>query len=271
MAPTAAVCQCAIEDLDVAANRTLITECVSDLDPTVDMAVFPEYTLTGFVADERLHEVALARDDSVIGELQSLAATAELALVFGFVEHPGDEFYNATAYIDSAGDLTVYRKRHLWNQESELLAPGTERVTVETPIGTAGMLTCYDLNFVAESVTHARPGVTALLVAGAWPAAHVENWKLLTRARAVDGLRWVLAANRTGEQSHARAEATTFAGHSRIVEPRGTVQCEADGGETTLTATLDSGRLAAQREEVGIFADNGAVPSHHNDGNSSDS
>jgi predicted amidohydrolase len=77
------------------------------------------------------------------------------------------------------------------------LTPGGDRVVVETPVGRAGLVTCYDLNFVAESAAFADEHVDALLATGAWPAAHGDNWRLLVRARALDGVRWVVAAGRT--------------------------------------------------------------------------
>jgi len=35
---------------------------------------------------------------------------------------------------------------------------------------------------------------------GAWPGAYSENWTLLVRARALDGVRWTVGAGRTGRR-----------------------------------------------------------------------
>jgi predicted amidohydrolase len=99
MRSAVAVCQLAIEDPSVAENRGRVRERVAGLADGVDLAVCPEYALTGFTADER-----------------------------------------------------------------EVLTPGEDLVTVGTPLGTAGLSTCYDLNSVEESATLAREEVTALLV-----------------------------------------------------------------------------------------------------------
>ncbi|MFC4551878.1 MULTISPECIES: carbon-nitrogen hydrolase family protein [Halorussus] len=256
-APTVATCQLAVADLDVDANLASVRERVRALPDATDVALFPEYALTGFVADDRIRGVALARDGPVLAGLRDLAATERCALAVGFVEDGGDALYNAVAYLDPGGGDTVYRKRHLWDEERIVLEPGTERVTVETPVGTAGLLTCYDLNFVDESAALARPDVEALFVAGAWPAAHADNWDLLVRARALDGVRWAVAAGRTGRKSVAVSDGdpAEYAGRSQVVRPDGSVQAALDRGERDLVTTLDPAVLAACRETIPVFED----------------
>lgn len=254
MQSTVAVCQLELEELAVETNLATVRERVECLDDDVDLAVFPEHTLTGFVADGRIEAVALARDSEPIEELRSLADRRDVALVVGFVEATADELYNATAYVDPAGDVTVYRKRHLWEGETSILTPGSELVTVETPIGNAGLLTCYDLNFVAESAALARADVTALLVAGAWPAAYTENWQLLLRARALDGVRWAIGANRTGERDVPGSRRLTYGGRSLVARPDGGVHCGLDRQERTLVTEIDSSVLETQRDLIGVFS-----------------
>lgn len=253
MPPTVAVCQMAIEDLVVEANLARVRALVADLPEDVAIAVFPEYTLTGFAADERVEATALARDSPAIEELRSLAERRETALVVGFVEVADGDRFNATAYIGPAGEVTVYHKRHLWGDERKVLTPGDDLVTVETPIGTAGLLTCYDLNFVGDSAALAREQVTALLVVGAWPAAYSQNWRLLLRARALDGVRWAIGANRTGERDGPGSEPVTYGGRSLVARPDGGVHGALARRECTLVTELDPDVLAAQRALVGVF------------------
>jgi (R)-amidase len=253
METTVAACQLAIEDLTIETNRERVRECLDSLDSEVDIALFPEQTLTGFVPDERITDVAVRRDGDHLQRLRSLAEDHDTALVVGFVERDGQECYNATAYVDPDGDLTVYRKRHLWGGERDLLTPGEELVTVETPAGEAGLVTCYDLNFVGDSAAHAREDVTALLVVGAWPAAYSENWRLLLRARALDGVRWAVGVGRTGTRDVPDAPPATYAGRSMVARPDGGVHRALDRREGTLVADLDPETLAAKREQIGVF------------------
>jgi (R)-amidase len=261
--PTVAVPQVPVDDLRVDANADRIRRRAAALPSEVDLAVFPEYALTGFAADERLREAALPRD-AARERLESVAEAANAAVVAGYAELDGEAVYNATAYVPppdgseggGPGGFSVYRKRHPWADEAEWVEPGGERVVVETPAGPTGLLTCYDLNFVAESAWLAERAVDALVVVGAWPADHVANWRLLCRARALDGVRWVVGAGRTGSSGGGRAaDEATYAGNSLVARPDGAVAAELDRPPATLTATLDRETLAAQRDLVGAVGE----------------
>ncbi|MEZ3143899.1 carbon-nitrogen hydrolase family protein [Halobaculum sp. MBLA0143] len=251
--PTVAACQMAVADLDPAQNRRVIADRIAGLPDRVDLAVFPEYALTGFVADDRVYDAAVARDGPAVTAIGERAREAGVAVTVGLVEDGPEGYHNATVYVGADGETAVYRKRHLWAAESEWLTPGTESVVVDTPAGRAGLVTCYDLNFVDRSAELARPAVELLLVGGAWPAAHSENWRLLLRARALDGVRWVVGAGRTGRRRLADADPAQYAGRSLVARPDGGVHRELDRGERDLVTELDPALLADQRSLVGVF------------------
>ncbi|KTG17178.1 carbon-nitrogen hydrolase family protein [Haloferax profundi] len=248
--PTVAIPQLSLSDLDVEQNEGAISDRAAKLPDSVDIAVFPEYALTGFVADNRAFSGAVTRDHA-IDFLESVAADHEFDVLAGFLERDGDTLYNAAAYVGTDGTATVYRKRHLWGDESSVVTPGDELVTVDTPAGKAGLLTCYDLNFVGDSAAMADEHVDALFVVGAWPAAHSENWRLLCRARALDGVRWLVGAGRTGSGSVPGADETDFAGRSLVVRPDGVVAAALNRDERDLVWTLDGDVLDEQRAFVG--------------------
>jgi predicted amidohydrolase len=243
----------AVDDLDVESNLETVASRLSTLPERVDLACFPEQALTGFVADDRITEAAITRDGEAIDRLVEAVSDAECEVLVGFVEAADGDAYNAAAYLDGDGVVAVYRKQHLWGGEQELLTPGDSRVTVETPLGKTGLLTCYDLNFVDESAAMTDKRVDALLVPGAWPATHSDNWRLLLRARALDGVRWVLGAGRTGRRDIEDAPVTDYAGRSLCVRPDGGIRAELDRAERTLVVDLDETALDRHRETVGIF------------------
>jgi len=269
--PTVAVPQIVVDDLAVERNLDRIRDRVEALPDRTDVVVFPEYALTGFVDDGRLRAAALDRE-TALDRLSAVADDADVALTAGYAERDGDELFNATAYVSPAGAgsdgsvprderTAVYRKRHLWGDEADRLTPGTDRVVVDTPAGRTGLLTCYDLNFVAESAWFTDCAVDALFVPGAWPAAHVQNWRLLLRARALDGVRWVVGAGRTGSADASgdgdgddRSE-RRYAGNSLVARPDGRVAAELGRSERDLIATLDRDVLVDQRELVGAITE----------------
>lgn len=241
MSPTVAACQLDVQDLDVEANLAAVEQRIRGLPDRVDVALFPEYALTGFVADDRVREVALDRDGERLARIAELARAAETALLVGFVERDSDSLYNAAAYVAADGSRTVYRKRHRWDGERDVLEAGEELVTVDSPVGEAGILTCYDLNFVDDSAALVRREVTALFVIGAWPAAHSENWTLLLRARALDGVRWAVGAGRTGRREVDGARDVAYAGRSLVARPDGGVRASLDRRADDLVGIYDEG------------------------------
>ena len=252
MSPTVAACQMAVDDLDVESNLEAVEARLDALPDRVDVACFPEGTLTGFVPDDRIAEAAIEREGPELERLGEAAENADLDVLVGYVEDE-DALYNAAAYLRADGGRAVYRKRHLWAGERELLEPGESVVTIETPLGRTGLLTCYDLNFVAESATLVDKRVDALLVVGAWPATHSDNWRLLVRARALDGVRWAVGTGRTGRRDVADAPVTDYAGRSLVARPDGGIRAELDTAERDLVADLEAGVLERQRDLVGIF------------------
>ncbi|ELZ84295.1 carbon-nitrogen hydrolase family protein [Haloferax larsenii] len=250
--PTVAVPQLSVADLDTAANEAAIHERTAALPDSVDVALFPEYALTGFVSDTRAYSAALTTAQAT-ETLSAVAAENDVSVLAGYLEQAGETLHNAVAYVRPDGAATTYRKRHLWGDEAAVVTPGDELVTVETPVGKTGLLTCYDLNFVADSAAMTEKGVDALFVAGAWPAAHSENWRLLCRARALDGVRWLVGANRTGTGGTDRTGAaeSEYAGRSLVVRPDGAVAAALNRDERDLVWTLDPEVLAEQRAFVG--------------------
>jgi predicted amidohydrolase len=264
--PTVAVPQVPVTDLDPAANLARVEDRLSGLPDRVDVACFPEYALTGFVADDRLRDVALAPDGSPLDRLADAATAADTAVLAGYVERRPDgggdggdgdrareTLHNAAVYVRPDGERVTYRKRHLWGGERDLLTPGTEQCVFESPFGRTAVLTCYDLNFVAESAALTDQRVDCLLVPGAWPAAHSDNWRLLLRARALDGVRWVVGAGRTGRRDVPGTEPVQYAGRSTVVRPDGAVAAALNRDERDLLWDLDPDLLAEQRAFVPVL------------------
>ena len=255
--PTVAACQCEVDDLDPEANFERLERRVAGLPDRTELAVFPEHFLTGFVADERIRTAARSRA-AVVQRLGAVASDENVAILAGYVERAdvddeaGASLHNASTYVSPSGDTATYRKRHLWGQERPWLTPGEERILVDTPLGRTGLLTCYDLNFVEESAALTEERVDALLVVGAWPAPHGDNWRLLCRARALDGVRWVVGADRCGRSTTGERE-TVYAGRSLVVRPDGTVHAALDVAPGDLVVDVDPTELARHRETVAIF------------------
>jgi predicted amidohydrolase len=91
-------------------------------------------------------------------------------VIGGFAELALDgTLYNSAALVGGAGTLAVYRKLHLWDQESRWFAPGQDPApVVQTPFGRIGLGVCCDIEFPELS--------RGLALAGAELIAFPTNW-----------------------------------------------------------------------------------------------
>ena len=101
------------------------------------------------------------------------------------------EFFCREAREESA--CSVYRKTHLFDafswKESDSTLPGEVlHEPVNTPLGKAGLGTCYDLRFPEPARIQALKGAEVLIYPSAWvdgPDKFMQ-WEALLRARAIE-------------------------------------------------------------------------------------
>ncbi|MEF8785732.1 MAG: nitrilase-related carbon-nitrogen hydrolase [Haloarculaceae archaeon] len=232
-----------------------------------DLVVLPELFTVGYFAFDSYARSAESLDGEMLTTIAETAAAEHVAVLAGsFVEDlaasaaagfetPADDgLANTAVFLDRTGDRrAVYRKHHLFGYDSaeqELLTPGEGVDTVEFDGFTIGTTTCYDLRFPELYRQLVDAGVTLTLVPSAWPYPRVEHWKLLPKARAVENLMYVAAANGVGEFDDA-----TLLGRSTIYDPWGTTLASASDDATLVSATLDPARVAERREEFPALGD----------------
>lgn len=239
---TVAACQLPVAAGDVVVNSERLRDHIRALPDPVDLVAAPEYALTGGPEDG----VAIDPHDERLDPLASAAEAGGCQVLAGMLEDAPDGTYNAALVIDGDDRRVGYRKRSLWDDEDETVSPGDATGVIETPLGRTGILICHDLNDVRASAELAADRVDAVAVLGAWPAAHARNWDLLVRARALDGVRWVVAANRPGPD---------HAGRSVVVRPDGQVAAGIGVEADDCVAGCDPAVLAQHRDLIDPFGE----------------
>ena len=82
--------------------------------------------------------------------------------------------YNTSVMFAPDGELVVrYRKIHLFGfegGETVLMTGGDELVVAETPLGSTGVATCYDLRFPELFRALTDGGASAVVMASGWPS-----------------------------------------------------------------------------------------------------
>ena len=206
------------------------------------MIVLPELWATGF-AYEKLPALS-EKIPALLDKLQTLSAKYQIYIAGSLPEYSEQSFYNTLFITDPKGIAGTYRKQRLFNPmlEDKFFTPGTEPCPIQTDLGPVGALVCYDLRFPELLREQATLGANLLVVAAQWPAARIDNWRILVQARAIENQIFVIAANRCGT-----TDDTPFGGHSMIVGPDGSILLEAEEDEIYTGTILELESVSAAR------------------------
>ncbi len=215
------------------------------------------------------HEEKVGRAEPLSGgtcaRFAALARERSIHLLLGsFNEKAPDESErccNTSVLFDPAGEIVAaYRKIHLFDVdvspevrflESKTAVPGSETVTVPTPIARFGLSICYDLRFPELYLGLARDGAEVLTVPSAFTLmTGKDHWFPLLRARAIETQCYVLAAAQTGR--HDDRGLRHSYGHSAIIDPWGHVLADAGDRPGIAVAEIDRRRVADVRRSMPV-------------------
>jgi deaminated glutathione amidase len=200
-------------------------------------------------------EVAEPVDGPFVSALSTEARAQHLYVGCGVWEtapSERDRAFNTTVLVGPDGRLLLsYRKTHLYDafafRESDRVVPGHEPPdVVRTPLGTFGLLVCYELRFPELARRAALAGADVLLIPSAWIAGPLkeQHWTTLVAARAIENTVFVAAANQTGNIS---------IGRSMLVDPMGVSIVEAGEEAGVIAGDVDLGRIARVREKLPLL------------------
>ena len=156
----------------------------------------------------------------------------------------------ASLLYNSAGEVVArYDKIHLFDvelegeesyKESETIAYGSDLVVADTPFGKLGLGICYDLRFPEMFRQLIDMGAEIIALPAAFTATTGKaHWEVLVRARAVENLCYLIAANQGGYHFNGRS---TY-GDSMVVDPWGNVLNRLSQGAGVVIAEIDLERM----------------------------
>jgi len=233
----------------------------------VELIVFPEALLGGYprgagfgaVVGDRssvgrqefldYSRQAVTLPGPEIDELRTIARTASLHLVVGFIERVGHSLFCATVTIDADGEV-IGRRRKVMPTGSERLiwaeGDGSTLTVTASRLGRLATVICWENLMPALRLNFYSQGVDIWCA----PTADARDVQLSTmRHIAVEGRCFVLAANQFAQAkdlsplfstSHADPEQIVCAGASVIVNPFGDVLAgPLTDGDGLLVSDLD--------------------------------
>jgi predicted amidohydrolase len=219
----------------------------------VDLLVFPEVFMVRLPEKSTLApaDVAEQLDGPFMTAVSGAAAEHGLHVIIGIAERAPREAYrafNTAVLVGPAGQhLAVYRKVHLYDafngRESERVVPGDAPPTVtETSLGKIGLQVCYDIRFPEWSRLLALAGAEIVVMPTSWVAGPMkeEHWVTLVRARAIENVCYVIAADQVQPDR---------VGRSLIIDPMGAVVVDGAEEPGLVVADVDIARVRRVREK----------------------
>ena len=234
------------------------------------LLIFPEATMRRFGLS--LAEIAEPVDGPWAQKLGKIAEHHQLVVVAGMFTPSEDGRVRNTLRALGPGVDAYYDKIHLFDafgvRESDTVAPGTEPVMITVGETKVGLTTCYDVRFPGLYIRLAELGAQVICVAASWGAGagKVEQWQLLTRARALDSTSYLLAAGQAdsaaagvtfegGKKPSERSNAApTGVGYSSVISPRGEVLQSLGAEPGLLMADLDLDLVEQTRAVIPVLA-----------------
>lgn len=200
-----------------------------------DLVVFPELSLTGYLLQDLVPEVALSLEEIGTRLRPLVDLSRRIAIVAGFVEEtPGHRYHNSALFLEGGRVRHVHRKVYLPTygmfDEGRFFAAGDRLQAFATPLGRMGMLICEDFWHPSTSLVMAQDGADYLVVLSAGPTEGMDRrglavhatWKNLSRVTAQMQTLYVIYANRVGFE-----DGINFSGGSCVIDPAGETLQEA--------------------------------------------
>ncbi len=226
-----------------------------------ELVVLPEnFALMGLAETDKLELREPEGEGPIQAFLSRQAARHGVWLVGGTIpllaEDAGKARASCLVYDAGGRQVARYDKIHLFDVtlegaqgesylESATLEAGDKVVVVDnTPVGRLGLAICYDLRFPELFRHMLRQGVDCLAVPSAFTATTGRaHWEVLTRARALENLCYLIAAGQGGYHVNGRETH----GDSLIVDPWGIILARLPRNAGVACADLDPERLAELR------------------------
>ena len=263
-----------VSSSDPSANLELIRSwTASAAEAGARVVVFPEATHCQF--GHRLDTVAEPLDGPWAQEVRKIALDAGLVVVVGMFTPatPGESGRARvanTALAVGPGVGVSYQKIHLYDafgfKESDTVAPGEHPAQFTFEGMSFGLGICYDVRFPQLFTHYGRAGTHVTLLPTSWGAGtgKVEQWQVLSTARALDSSQFVVAcdqADPAASEEPAPQGAPTGVGHSRIVSPFGVVLAEAGSRPELVVTELDPELVAEARAKIPVLDNARDIPS----------
>ena len=230
-----------------------------------ELIVFPELSLTGYVLQDLVPQVAQRPHPSDPVFKPLLEASRDVDLVVGFVEEDSrHRFFIASAYLSGGEVVHVHHKVYLPTyglfDEGRFFAWGDAIRAFDTRFGRIGMLICEDFWHASPPYLLWLDGADMLLFSSASPGRGLNAAPELASARWVEHINQAYASLFTCYVAHANRvgfeDGLSFWGGSTVFDPNGDLVVKGPYHDEGLTLTeIDLNRLHRTRSRLPLLRD----------------
>ncbi len=205
-----------------------------------DVIVFPELATTGYAYPDKKSLMPYADeagiDEGAVGVLKKISKEKNCMVVCGFAEKSEEKVFNSAMITAPDGNITVYRKLHLFSREKKIFTPGEEPPPLISFKGVIfTVLICYDWFFTELFRLRSMDGAQVFLHC----ANLVLPWcQTAMRERALTNRVFIATANRTGREREG-SDDYSFTGKSQILDFRGEIIASLEEEEGVLEAQIE--------------------------------
>ncbi len=202
----------------------------------VDLVIFPELSLTGYVLRDQVYELAETIPGPSTRAVENIARRMKKYIVFGMPElseKTQGTIYNTAVFMGPEGLIGKYRKMYLPThsvfEEKRYFRPGYQPAVFDTELGKIGLIICYDIFFPEISRLTRLEGAQLIVCISASPGARKAFFETLVAARALENTAFLAYVNLVGIE-----DGLQFWGGSRLIGPQGRIVSRAKYDEEDL-------------------------------------
>ncbi len=236
---------------EVKRNLDTVTEKLATVDS--DLLVLPELFASGyqFVSEHEVEQLAEpVPDGPTTTRLIEIARARRMVLAAGLPERAGGRCYNSAVLVGPAGIIGLYRKAHLFYEETRYFSPGDTGFQV-WDVGSVrlGLLVCFDWIYPEAARTLALKGAHILCHPSNLVLPHCPD-AMVTRC--LENRVFCVTANRMGSEARGGKERLTYIGNSEVVTPKGQILHRAPRDQEDL-AVVEIDPALAEDKNLNIY------------------
>jgi predicted amidohydrolase len=183
--------------------------------------------------------------------MKEMAKTHHTAICGSLAIKEGEHFYNRFIFVHPNQHVDTYDKVHPYTPsgESKLYRAGMGSTMIEYAGFRIRPLVCYDLRFPVFARN--TDNYDLLICVANWPAARIQAWNALLRARAIENMAYSVGVNRMGKDAYR----LTYPGASAAYTALGDEVIFMNEKESTAHFTIDFDTLHKTREKLPFLDD----------------